>query len=213
MSEGQSTRRPARDERRAQLLAAARKLFVSDGYAKTPVSAIVAEVGVAQGTFYLYFKTKQDVLTELRRMVFRDYATAFLTVARSSGPADERMAHTLFVMAAAVRRNQDLERVFRAAESAEATEQAGLEGRKRMAKEVETLLKQGIASGAMATHQDTAYTAWFAVTLFERTLYEALEYGVPADLDTVVVEGVRFALQALGVSRDRIDELVEFGIG
>jgi len=46
-------------ERRAELLKAARRLFVRDGFAEVSVSRIVREVGVAQGTFYYYFESKE----------------------------------------------------------------------------------------------------------------------------------------------------------
>jgi len=49
-------------ERRAEIVAAARKLFMERGVAATPVSDIVKEAGVAQGTFYWYFDSKEDLL-------------------------------------------------------------------------------------------------------------------------------------------------------
>ncbi len=196
-------------DRKQQIVEAAHRRFVADGYAKTPVSAIVADVGVAQGTFYLYFKSKQEVLTELRRRVFRDYATVFATIAGSDLPADVRITKTLFEMADAVRRNQDLERVFRSAESAEATERAAIEGRSRLAEGVTRLLEEAVAEGSAKHQADTRYTAYFAVTLFERILYEALEYNVPDGLDEVVAHGIRFALGAMGVAPDRVESLIE----
>jgi len=50
------------DERRNELIACASRLFYTQGYEKTAVSDIVAEVGVAKGTFYYYFDSKQAVL-------------------------------------------------------------------------------------------------------------------------------------------------------
>ncbi|KMK74982.1 TetR/AcrR family transcriptional regulator [Alkalihalobacillus pseudalcaliphilus] len=40
---------------------AALQLFATDGYHKTKVSDIVKVVGVAQGTFYWYFSSKEDI--------------------------------------------------------------------------------------------------------------------------------------------------------
>ncbi|WP_231889537.1 TetR/AcrR family transcriptional regulator (plasmid) [Tistrella mobilis] len=45
---------------------AAEALFLRKGFATTSVGEIVVEAGVAKGTFYLYFKTKDDVLDALR---------------------------------------------------------------------------------------------------------------------------------------------------
>ncbi len=50
------------DERRSELVASAQQLFFTKGYQNTSVSEIVSSVGVAQGTFYYYFDSKQTVL-------------------------------------------------------------------------------------------------------------------------------------------------------
>jgi AcrR family transcriptional regulator len=48
--------------RKAELIDAAEELFRTRGYHQTSVSDIVKSIGVAQGTFYYYFETKEDVL-------------------------------------------------------------------------------------------------------------------------------------------------------
>lgn len=50
------------DERRQEIITTAQQLFMSKGYEATSVSDIVKEIGVAQGTFYYYFESKEDVL-------------------------------------------------------------------------------------------------------------------------------------------------------
>lgn len=50
---------------REKLVAAAIELFARKGFDKTTVDEIVAEAGVAKGTFYLYFKSKDDLIREL----------------------------------------------------------------------------------------------------------------------------------------------------
>ena len=47
------------------MLAAARRLFVRDGYAATSMQAIAAEAGVAPKTVYLAFATKSGLLRAL----------------------------------------------------------------------------------------------------------------------------------------------------
>lgn len=46
---------------RARLVAAARRTFEREGFLDTRVADIVAEAGMAHGTFYLYFTSKEDV--------------------------------------------------------------------------------------------------------------------------------------------------------
>ncbi|URZ08658.1 TetR/AcrR family transcriptional regulator [Clostridium felsineum] len=49
------------EERKSELMDAAEKLFATVGYNKTSVSDIVKKISVAQGTFYYYFKSKEDI--------------------------------------------------------------------------------------------------------------------------------------------------------
>jgi AcrR family transcriptional regulator len=52
-------------ERRDHILQIALKRFAKDGYHATKISDIVAEAGVAQGTFYWYFKSKEAIASEI----------------------------------------------------------------------------------------------------------------------------------------------------
>ena len=51
--------------RRQELVQASLELFLDKGYEKTSVKDIVAAVGVAQGLFYYYFPSKEDILKEI----------------------------------------------------------------------------------------------------------------------------------------------------
>lgn len=51
-----------REERRQEIVETARELFITQGIDNTPVSQIVKTVGVAQGLFYYYFKSKDDII-------------------------------------------------------------------------------------------------------------------------------------------------------
>ena len=52
-------------ERKNEILDAAQELFLTQGYEKTSVDNIIKKVGVAKGTFYYYFKSKEDLLDKL----------------------------------------------------------------------------------------------------------------------------------------------------
>ena len=53
------------DVRREELLDTALALFLEHGYERTSVEHITTAVGVAKGTFYHYFATKQELLEQL----------------------------------------------------------------------------------------------------------------------------------------------------
>ena len=71
------TKKPV-EQRRKDLVDAARKTFGEKGFKATTVSAIVKEAGVAQGTFYLYFDSKEEIL----KAVGESVAGAILNVIR-----------------------------------------------------------------------------------------------------------------------------------
>jgi len=54
-----------KDARRQQILAAAVRCFSRDGFHATTTADIVRESGVSQGTLYLYFATKDEIVAAL----------------------------------------------------------------------------------------------------------------------------------------------------
>ncbi|NLY94413.1 MAG: TetR/AcrR family transcriptional regulator [Myxococcales bacterium] len=58
-------RAPVSRDKRERILAAAVKVFAKHGFYATRVSDIAKEAGVADGTIYLYFKNKDDVLISI----------------------------------------------------------------------------------------------------------------------------------------------------
>ncbi|MEC0125874.1 TetR/AcrR family transcriptional regulator [Paenibacillus pabuli] len=53
------------EERRDQIIRIAMERFATQGYHQTKISDIVREAGVAQGTFYWHFKSKEAIASEI----------------------------------------------------------------------------------------------------------------------------------------------------
>lgn len=51
-----------REEKQAEIVTAARRLFLRDGYEATSMSRLAKEAGIAANTIYWYFDDKDDVL-------------------------------------------------------------------------------------------------------------------------------------------------------
>ncbi|GAH49469.1 unnamed protein product [marine sediment metagenome] len=51
--------------RKNELLDTAQELFFTKGYKQTSIESIIKKIGVAKGTFYYYFKSKEDLLDKL----------------------------------------------------------------------------------------------------------------------------------------------------
>lgn len=50
------------EERKKEIIETAAKIFNEQGYENTAVSDIVKSINIAQGTFYYYFKSKEDLI-------------------------------------------------------------------------------------------------------------------------------------------------------
>ena len=61
---------------REELVAAARRVFERGGYSGARVADITAEAGVAHGSFYTYFSSKQDVFAAVVREVGEQFDAA-----------------------------------------------------------------------------------------------------------------------------------------
>ena len=90
-----SARETQRIQTRARLFDAAMAEIARSGLAGTDVAAIAAAAGVARGTFYFHFPTKEHVLVELERAEERRIVAALSTTA--SQPADLLSMLTLLV--------------------------------------------------------------------------------------------------------------------
>lgn len=184
----------------------AKQLLLEQGYEKTSVSAIVRAAGVAQGTFYLYFKNKEQLLPHLRAEVLAEYLRVFEHALSAKGPADERLSKGIAAVYRAVRRHRQLVAVFRQAQSGEETERIWLEGRETLAGPLACLLEEGRAAGVLEL-DEPRMAAHLVLALLDDLFYEALQYGKPATGKRCLEHSTRFVLRALGVSAERVDEL------
>lgn len=71
------------EERKQELIDAAERLFTERGYEDTAVSDIVREINVGQGTFYHYFKSKEDILGAVAERQVAPLAEEISIIAKS----------------------------------------------------------------------------------------------------------------------------------
>jgi AcrR family transcriptional regulator len=65
-----------RDERRQAILSCAVRLFATRGLAASKVADLAAAVGMSQGLFYHYFRSKEEIFVEIVRQAFDRMNTA-----------------------------------------------------------------------------------------------------------------------------------------
>ncbi|HUO84390.1 MAG TPA: TetR/AcrR family transcriptional regulator, partial [Thermoanaerobaculia bacterium] len=112
MSRPAATDTLERTGKRERILRAAVEVFAESGYFNSKVSAIAKAAGVADGTIYLYFSGKEDLLVT----IFRDQMNAFLMLldqelSKESDPAG-RLRKLVEVHLRASGQDRDLAIVF-----------------------------------------------------------------------------------------------------
>ncbi len=73
MEKKMTNRQIAALETRRKLLETAKKLICEKGLVNTSIEEITKACGVSNGTFYTYFKRKEDVVFELSREMYQEF--------------------------------------------------------------------------------------------------------------------------------------------
>jgi AcrR family transcriptional regulator len=86
-----------KSEKRAAIKVAAYRLFKQKGFAETAIDDIVADAGVAKGTFYLYFSNKTEALGEIVAEKSREVLMKALEKSGRDRPSSHTEAVVAFV--------------------------------------------------------------------------------------------------------------------
>lgn len=85
--------------RRAEILDAARRCFVRDGFHATSMQDLLAEAGVSAGAVYRYFASKDDMIVAIAEEAIREVTGAFREVAADHGSLGDAVAAAVEVVA------------------------------------------------------------------------------------------------------------------
>ena len=87
------------EERKSEILDAAEELFAAKGYEKTSTGDILERVGIARGTLYYHFKSKEDILDALIERINGTLIAGAKKVAEDQSiPVVERIVRTIISM-------------------------------------------------------------------------------------------------------------------
>jgi AcrR family transcriptional regulator len=186
-----------RAARRAELASAAAGVFAEHGVANTAVSDIVKAAGVAQGTFYLYFDSKDDVvLAVVERMVDQMVAGIEAAACAPDDSAVERML-SLGDMLSSFERDPgatELVDILHHRDNRALHDRLAQHLLPRLIPLVESIVEQGVSEGTFHV-PDTHAAAWFVLGGLQST--ELM--GTPAaEMPAALAASTQLALRALG---------------
>jgi AcrR family transcriptional regulator len=173
----------AKAARREEILAAARRIFAARGFRGTTIADIAEEAGIALGTIYLYFPSKEAVFAALNQRLGEIVAGAVQSVAPTRS-VQETVRKRVREVFDACSRNRDLVRlvVLNMDPGTELNRrmQAAAEVRNRpLTKELERAVELGTVRRC-----DPAVTARLIEGMVSMAVYQAFVLAGGEDADT-----------------------------
>ena len=203
MSRSPTSSAPA-PARRESILDAAEDLFLRQGYEGTSVHQVVQRVGIAQGTFYYHFPSKEAVLDALVERALHPFGEAAQTRATEDRPPWERVVEVLSQVLRIRSERGPLMAYIHREGNLKLHETFLRRVKERFGPLLISLLEEGMASGTLHVHAPEETASFLLVTaeylfdsphwLGDPTVYEA-QLKVAAS----VVEGL------LGLPHDAVD--------
>ncbi|MDA8212440.1 MAG: TetR/AcrR family transcriptional regulator [Clostridia bacterium] len=188
-----------KEQRRNDILRAAAELFAQQGYEKTTVSQIVKKVGVAQGTFYLYFDSKEHVRMGVHEQIINEIIEKSFNIKAMEVDPFKKIELLLLSGVETMKRHQELIRVIQREVSCEAVyDEESREMNRKLVGPVCEILQEGMDSGVFAK-ADPIITAYLIIAMVERVTCSALLWEEPAALEQVtpvILDFLRGALVA-----------------
>ena len=186
-----------RESRKGALVDAAFAVFMDRGVAASSVDDIVEAASVAKGTFYLYFRTKDDAVNAVAERVVDGVAAIVETAAATPGLSPVERLLTLGRSVGQVGtepHERELIEVFHRPENRAIHDRLMERIVARLVATVESIVSDGIADGQFAP-QDPHLAAGFVLATFA-SLHDLV--GSEASVQAVASELNAFILRGLG---------------
>ncbi|WP_344056542.1 TetR/AcrR family transcriptional regulator [Prauserella halophila] len=169
---------------RERLLTAARAVFETNGYLETRVTDICDEAGLANGTFYIYFQTKEEIFYTLVDSAISDRYLITEVPDDFEGTVVDRFAYTLRQYFAEVKRNRRFSRIVeQVATFDEHMRDNRMQIRRKFRQRVQHGIERLQRQGAADPNISAELTAEAIVSMINNFAYINLSLGEREDLD------------------------------
>ena len=194
------SKRPSRETRHTQLLDAALDAFREKGVGSTSVEDIVQRAGVAKGTFYLYFSSKDDAINAVvERMVDGVIDSVESSLAQPIATPVERLKTfgRALVAIGSEPHQLELAEQFHRPENRVVHERMTERVSIRLAPLIERIIEQGITDGCFRP-QDSRLAAWCVLGTFQAAERDLTDFS---NVGARIAQAEAFALRGLGYGR------------
>jgi TetR/AcrR family fatty acid metabolism transcriptional regulator len=101
-----------KNNRKEEIINAAIKIFASKGFYNSKVADVAREAGIADGTIYLYFKNKDDLLISLFETKMEEILNRFNSKLANNYPASQKLTQFIQLHFELIEEDQNLADVF-----------------------------------------------------------------------------------------------------
>ena len=190
-----------REARRAELVSAAATVFAQRGVANTTVGDIVKDAGVAQGTFYLYFDSKDDaVLAVVERVADAIIENTTVRIEAASSAVDKLLS--LRSVLSGVDSEPEaaaLTDLVHRPDNRILHDRLAEDMTLRLVPLLEAVVVQGVTEGVFSV-EDTRAAAWFVLAGLQSV---ELAGSATPEMPAALAKATEFALRALGYQDPR----------
>lgn len=188
---------------RTRLLTSATELVSEGGFRQVQMTAVARTAGVAVGTVYKYFASKEKLFANVFQMATEREVSHVELALQSSQSAPDRLRNALQMFAERALKNPTLAWALIAEPVDPEVDQERLIYRARYAQLFERTIEQGIAAGDLPP-QNASYSSTALVGAIAESLIGPLAPKHPAENalnQTTVIEHIlNFCLQGLGAT-------------
>lgn len=185
---------------RARILEAARDVIAVDGYAGASIASVAARAGVATGTPYRHFPSKEALYAEVVRQVCeREVAAVRIAAADTPGGAVERLVAVIALFVHRALRSPRLAWALLAEPMEQTVDEIRLEFRRRYRDDVAALLAEAVEHGEVPEQDATLVAAALVGGVADAIVGPLAPVGQDApDTEAVVAGVVAFVRRAIG---------------
>ncbi|MEI3607056.1 TetR/AcrR family transcriptional regulator [Pseudogracilibacillus sp. SE30717A] len=140
------------EERRNEILDVAEMFFTTKGYSKTTIKDILNEVGIAKGTFYYYFQSKEEVMDAvITRFVETGVKAAKVIASDPNLKAPEKIFRIIMAQTPEVGGKEKMIEELHQVDNAEMHQKSLVETILHLTPVLTEVIEQGISEGAFKT--------------------------------------------------------------
>lgn len=164
------------EERKNEILDNAETLFITKGYSKATINDILTAVGIAKGTFYYYFKSKEEVMDAIvSRFIDIEMNAIKLVTSDQSLNASEKIFKMIIRQNPEAKKKEKMIEQFHQINNAEMHQKSLVQTILQLTPVLTDIIEQGIKEGVFKTNYPKEVVEFLLVSsqfLFDEGIFQ-----------------------------------------